>query len=202
MDSTEKADVHESSTIKDEEEKNSILTLKEESVEEDTSALTTKRYEMKNSLITNPFRMETDELGFVARLKSDVDFSFYGTENLIWVSSDESVASVRYPEEFRGEKASTYGADHTFPFSAPFPPSGVPAPPVFSSSFAKGGTASVRPPRSPPCFCPQFCLPWCSAVRWPVQRAAMPCAMRCDGRCSALRFPPHCRDGWRWVHFG
>lgn len=115
VDSTEKADVHESSTIKDEEEKNSILTLKEESVEEDTPALTTKQYEMKNSLITNPFRMETDELGFVARLKSDVDFSFYGTENLIWVSSDESVASVRYPEEFRGEKASTYGADHTAP---------------------------------------------------------------------------------------
>ena len=66
----------------------------------------------------------------------------------------------------------------------------------------RGGTASVRPPRNPPCSCPQSCLPWCSAVRWPVQRAAMPCAMRCDGRCSALRFPPHCRDGWRWVHFG
>ncbi len=61
----------------------------------------------------------------------------------------------------------------------------------------------VRPssPRSP-CSCPQSCLLWCSAVRWPVQRAAMPYAVHCDGRCSALRFPPHYGDGWRWVYFG
>ena len=115
VESTEQADVHESSTIKDEEEKNRILTLKEESAEDDTPAITTEQYEMKGSFITNPFRMETDELGFVARLESDVNFSFYGTDNLIWVSSDESIANVRYPEQFRGEKASTYGADHTAP---------------------------------------------------------------------------------------
>lgn len=115
VESTEKADVHQSVNKKDEEEKNCILTLREESTEDEASAITTEQYEMKDSYITNPFRMETDELGFVARFNSKEDFSFYGTDNLIWVSSDESIANVRYPEQFRGEKASTYGADHTAP---------------------------------------------------------------------------------------
>ncbi len=115
VDSTEKADVHQSVNKKDEKENNLILTLKEASIEDDTAAITTEQYEMEDSLITNPFRMETDELGFVARFNSSEDFSFYGTDNLIWVSSDESIANVRYPEKFKGEKAATYGADHTAP---------------------------------------------------------------------------------------
>ncbi|SES79853.1 Ig-like domain-containing protein [[Clostridium] polysaccharolyticum] len=113
VNSAEQVSVYDSIDRKDKEGKDSLLTLKKESAE--NAAITTKQYDMKNSFITKPFRMQTDELGFVARFQSDKDFSFYGTKNLIWVSSDESVANVRYPEQFRGEKAATYGADHTAP---------------------------------------------------------------------------------------
>ena len=115
VESTENKEIHQSINKKDEEEKNCMLTLREASEEGDKPAITTEQYEMKDANSTNPFHMETDELGLVARFNSDEEFTYYGTDNLIWVSSDESVANVRYPEQFRGEKAATYGADHTAP---------------------------------------------------------------------------------------
>lgn len=109
--STEEETEHASSNRKDG-KKDRILTLREESEEGAGDAITTTQYEMEDALVTKGFRVEGDELSLTAKFV-DENFSFYGTDNLIWVSSDESVATVKYPEEYIGENASSYGADHT-----------------------------------------------------------------------------------------
>ena len=109
--STEEETEHASSNRKDG-KKDRILTLREESEEGAGDAITTTQYEMEDALVTKGFRVEGDELSLTAKFV-DENFSFYGTDNLIWVSSDETVATVKYPEEYIGENASSYGADHT-----------------------------------------------------------------------------------------
>lgn len=88
-----------------------VIILKEESKEGAGDAIKTAQYEIENPLITKPFYVESDELRMTARFQED--FSYVGTENLIWVSSDESIATVSYPEEFAGKNAASYGADRT-----------------------------------------------------------------------------------------
>lgn len=111
VESDKKENTHSSINRKDEDEKDKILMLKEESEEEEGKSIVTKQYEMQNPVVTKGFRVETDELSITAEFGEE-DFTFIGTKNLIWVSSDESVATVKYPDEYLGKKAETYGADH------------------------------------------------------------------------------------------
>jgi len=90
-----------------------LITLREASEDGEEQAITTSQYEINSPFITNGFHMDTDELEFTAEFEKIP--SFYGKKNLIWVSSDESIANVKYPDEYRGENAKTYGENGKAP---------------------------------------------------------------------------------------
>nr|WP_297934266.1 Ig-like domain-containing protein [uncultured Lachnoclostridium sp.] len=85
-----------------------ILTLREGT--EKNAAITTTMYEIDNPYITKPFYVQGDELSLTAEFAEE-DFSFCGRDNLIWVSSDESIATVKYPDKYVGDDGSQYGTD-------------------------------------------------------------------------------------------
>jgi len=85
-----------------------LVTLREET--QDSPSITSTCYDVENTFITNPFRVEDEELSLTAEF-DDKDFTFYGTDNLVWVSSDETVATVQYPEKYIGKDAALYGKD-------------------------------------------------------------------------------------------
>ena len=78
-----------------------------------SDSITTKQYVINNPFVTKGFRVEEDELSITAKFQPKTEFSFYGTDNLIWISSDETIANVKYPDEFVGENGKNYGKDHT-----------------------------------------------------------------------------------------
>jgi len=80
-------------------------TSKNKTGQMDTS-ITSSQYEMDNPYITKPFRTGTDTLQLTAKLKEAI--TFYGTQNLIWKSSDTSIATIQYPS---GVDSKNYGSN-------------------------------------------------------------------------------------------
>ncbi len=109
-DNTEEKIEHTSTNVKEDEEDKKIV-LSETSRENPEEAIATEVYEMDDAFITNAFRVQGDQLTVTAKLADD--FTFLGTDDLIWVSSDETIATVQYPSEFIGDNAENYGADRT-----------------------------------------------------------------------------------------
>ncbi len=116
------------------------LILREGSDEK--KAVTTNLYELNEPYVTKPFRVKGDELKITANFKEE-DFTFFGRSDLIWVSSDENVATVKYPDQYTGEEASSYGEDKKA--SVQIVPTGKAGKVYFTLYALNGGLLKYQP---------------------------------------------------------